>query len=320
MARRKDIVRVAELVGDALDLTDVGNGWPGLGVVRSPTGYHPVAIYVGPIGRSQRDREDVERRFQNPGSDRPIMVHEAHEVLLLGLWEEEGQPVLVGMDEAERVGNTTRYSMFMPLQQLRRAARTGWSEHESVSGEKIVAFHPELLPVYLEVRNADIPSFGKNVEAQLDVLATLEPFDPTGTRERRKTSVDRLVRDARFRRDVLGAYDHRCAFCDLNWGLLEGAHVLPAEAEGPDEAWNGLALCSNHHNAFDRHLIFLSPNTREIRLHPRFAKPAGSAASRAFVETTRAIVKAPTSVDLAVREEMLVRRYDFYADKYDWVD
>jgi len=319
MSRRDNLIRVASLVGETLELIDPGRGWPGLGILRSASGYHQVVIYVGPVGKSQRGRDDVERRFQNPGSDRPILVREGRELLLLGLWEEEGQPVLVGMDESDRIGNTTRYSMFMPLQQLRRAARTGWAEHESISGERIIAFYPELLPVYFEVRHAAIPNFGGTVSAQLDVLSALDPFDPGGATERRRRSVDRLVRDARFSKNVLGAYENLCAFCDLNWGLLEGAHVLPSEAEGPDEVWNGVALCSNHHNAFDRHLIYIEPKKRTLRLHPKFEGQAESAASRAFVETTRPVVRLPNPAVLSIRDEMLEARYDFYSEKYDWV-
>jgi hypothetical protein len=222
------------------------------------------------------------------------------------------------MDEQPRLGSVTRFSMFMPLSLLRRAAKSGWAEHESESGERIIAFQPHLLPVYFEVRYMDIPGLGKAGEDQLDLLDAIESLESQTTVERRKTTVKRLVRAATFRRDVLKAYDYLCAFCDLNWGLIEGAHVMPAQAKGPDKVWNGLALCSNYHNAFDRHLIHIEPGSGAILLHPRFSEPAASDSSKAFVETTRSVVRPPAPNVLAVRDEMLLGRYDFYSEKYDW--
>ena len=50
--------------------------------------------------------------------------------------------------------------------------------------------------------------------------------------------------------------------------LVQGAHIYPARAsDSPDKVWNGLALCSNHHTAFDRHLIWVEPSSRRVLLH-----------------------------------------------------
>ena len=67
----------------------------------------------------------------------------------------------------------------------------------------------------------------------------------------------RRVRDAKFRTNVLRAYEHRCAVCgyDLKVGSfdvgLEASHIRWHIAGGPDEVNNGLALCTFHHKAFD---------------------------------------------------------------------
>ncbi len=82
------------------------------------------------------------------------------------------------------------------------------------------------------------------VESTIDENAVRDAVSPT--------------RDPRFRPDVLRAYEYRCAVCDYDVRLgndlfgLEAAHIKWKAAGGPDEIWNGLALCGFHHKAFDR--------------------------------------------------------------------
>lgn len=60
-----------------------------------------------------------------------------------------------------------------------------------------------------------------------------------------------------FRRDVLQAYNDQCAVCGLGIpGLLDAAHIVPDRNEhGIASVINGMALCKNHHAAFDRGLL-----------------------------------------------------------------
>lgn len=73
-------------------------------------------------------------------------------------------------------------------------------------------------------------------------------------------------RDPKFRRDVLAAYERRCAVCDLDMEIdedffgLEAAHIRWHCLEGPDQVSNGLALCRVHHAALDWGAIGLSPS------------------------------------------------------------
>lgn len=61
-----------------------------------------------------------------------------------------------------------------------------------------------------------------------------------------------------FRQAVIEAYDCKCAFCGMKlnspdslWWEVEAAHIVPHSSKGKDDIWNGLALCSLHHWAFD---------------------------------------------------------------------
>ncbi len=77
-------------------------------------------------------------------------------------------------------------------------------------------------------------------------------------------------RSARFREQVLLAYEHRCCVCgfDLRIGNvsagLEAAHIQWHTAGGPDVEANGLSLCALHHKLFDLGAFTLEPGDLRI--------------------------------------------------------
>ncbi|MCY4404346.1 MAG: HNH endonuclease [Candidatus Poribacteria bacterium] len=82
-------------------------------------------------------------------------------------------------------------------------------------------------------------------------------------------TIDPRRRPSNFRRDILRAYEYRCAICGFDVRLgnspvaLEAAHIQWHMAGGPDVTVNGLALCSLHHKLFDRGVFTLS---RELHI------------------------------------------------------
>lgn len=67
---------------------------------------------------------------------------------------------------------------------------------------------------------------------------------------------------------MLVAYEYRCAFCGYD-GLLDGsmagldaAHVRWWTHGGPDEAANGLCVCSLHHKLFDKGVLGITGQHR----------------------------------------------------------
>lgn len=90
------------------------------------------------------------------------------------------------------------------------------------------------------------------------------PFVGEQVRERVTLLSSRIVRDRVFRRNVLRAYDERCAVSGLkliNGGgraEVDAAHIRPVEANGPDITSNGIALSGTAHWMFDRGLISLA--------------------------------------------------------------
>ncbi|MFN5873340.1 MAG: HNH endonuclease, partial [Aphanizomenon sp.] len=92
-----------------------------------------------------------------------------------------------------------------------------------------------------------------------------------------------LIRNAFFRKAVVSVYDCQCAFCGLkvtrtgNQNIVDGAHIKPFSAFYDSRIHNGIALCKNHHWAFDRgwfavdekYKIIVSKDLEEISPHAR---------------------------------------------------
>ncbi len=77
-------------------------------------------------------------------------------------------------------------------------------------------------------------------------------------------TVETRIRSANFRKNVLKAYEYKCAVCGFDVKLgntpiaLDACHIRWHRADGPDSVVNGLALCTLHHKLFDRGTFTLS--------------------------------------------------------------
>ena len=330
MSRRDLAYSVAELTDGGVTLVDARAGWPALGRVEVGDSVVPVALFVAPVGLSQRNRDSVERRFQNPGSDRPIEVPPHHVPLLVGVWTDDPfvevrNPVLVLADTGRRTGLTTRYSVFVRLEALQTATVQGWAESVSEVGERMTLFHPGLLPTVALASSIDVALPERNAAIAVSASGLLEsvPEQPISfeAAERARRSVLSLVRDAQFARDVVRAYAGLCALCGLDLGLVQGAHIYPASAPGSsDEIRNGVCLCNNHHAAFDRHLLWIDPDNRAVIVNPIVVEQAAdNSAAATFVQSTSSTLRPPDDPTLAPATEVFIRRYEYFEGRYDWV-
>jgi HNH endonuclease len=323
MVRRKALgIELVEWVGaESLELIDAASGWPSHFLAKTTSDWVKVAAYLGPIGHSQRGRGDVERRFQNPGSNRPVLQTPDEIPLLLGVYESDGTRLLVGMEVNKRIGKRTRQSLFMPLHLLRSAAHWGWAEHYSDTNERVVAFAPKLLPIYVEVQRSGVDVHPERIEDAIVASGAGDDDSGPDALDRAISSVRRLIRSATFSRDVRKAYGGYCAMCGLDFTLVEGAHIVPVAAPGSrDEVWNGLALCRNHHAAFDSFMLYVDPVSRRIRLHPEVVRQGPhSAGCKAFVESTFPTLVLPARRVDRPRDDMFVKRYEFFRPRYGWV-
>lgn len=98
------------------------------------------------------------------------------------------------------------------------------------------------------------------------------------------------VRDAAFRKNLIALYDQRCAFCHLRVigmnqdNIVDGAHIKPFAIFRDNRYENGLALCKNHHWAFDRGWFGVSNDYRILIPQDRFQEesPENSKAMKDF--------------------------------------
>lgn len=102
------------------------------------------------------------------------------------------------------------------------------------------------------------------------------------TEERARRLVTAASREARFRDEVLSAYEHRCSLSGLTvgaspsraYGLLDAAHIRPVGSHGADNVANGLALTPTLHRMFDKGLFTLVYRGRDlaVRASPRLSE------------------------------------------------
>jgi putative restriction endonuclease len=102
------------------------------------------------------------------------------------------------------------------------------------------------------------------------------------TAERSRRLVAAIQREARFRDDVLSAYEHSCSLSGLSvgaspsraYGLLDAAHIRPVGSQGSDTIANGLALTPTLHRMFDKGLFTLvyRGSSLQVRTSPRLTE------------------------------------------------
>ena len=330
MAERTNVIkRIAALVGDdIIRITDATSRWPALATLVVDGTEEPVSLFAAVVGLTGRHRDQVERRFQNPAPERPVVIDPDRRPLVLGLWETDRyipveRPLLVSPNPYTRVNRMTRYSVFVSLITLRAALETGWAEGLNAKGEMIRCFVPPLLAVSFAADRDHAPPEAEAMQAAIEGSGLITATDPEipAAAERARRAGSTLVRDARFSRRVIDAYGGLCAMCGLDVQLVQGAHIYPVSAPGShDEPWNGLALCPNHHLAFDRHLVAIDIDTRAIVFHPDvMGQASDNPAVRALIDGTFDRLAEPAMPGVRPRSDMLRKRYEHYADYYGWM-
>lgn len=186
----------------------------------------------------------------------------------------DGYTVLLGYDPVREVFagyDISRHSTFTsgsPSVQidnttLNQALQNGLSFQVKTNDEIVVGIRSDLLLFYCE--NAlTLHDLGED-STYLDRAARLEDIsdqdlDPLPQQRQlvvRETA--RWSRSSSFRKQVLSAYDNRCAVTRRKLDLVDAAHILPVEAgsRSIDHVRNGIALSPTYHRAFDKGLIFL---------------------------------------------------------------
>jgi putative restriction endonuclease len=223
-----------------------------------------------------------------------------HPTFLIGYSADYG--VFVGWEA--RLYTNFSYSSNVQVREdlLLQARDHGWavaSPRQSQGKPEVrVAFAPTHLPLFLKATiDADAAKFsGRRREAY---FLSKAPKVNTGAiptsasdltsyiaRARRKITTTRLSRDPRFSVAIKREFAHACAVCKAQLGIVEAAHIIPvSEPNARDEAWNGIAMCPNHHKLFDARLFVVDPKliVRIDRQRIKFLRDSGRAAGSNYI-------------------------------------
>lgn len=131
-----------------------------------------------------------------------------------------------------------------------------WEQVEDEKGvmrPRLVNDAPELVLVQRELEASPIGEF--------------DAFNEEDGRKRVLASIARRQGQPKFRRDLLAAYDGRCAVtgCSIE-AILEGAHIKPYRGDHTNHVTNGLLLRADIHTLFDLRLLRANPTTWSIEV------------------------------------------------------
>lgn len=217
--------------------------------------------YIWNMTHGGYPRNPNELRIQVTGVDR-FRVEEGAKTLLLG-WEQAEQ-MFAGFDVTKHLISMKGRS---PSLQVRRetvnyAKTKAFFPQTRDNQEIVVAFRPDFFATYVQEleelhKSAQQPEEMRQLETIANTEIEREIHDiPAGPRKMVLQQINRKVRDARFRRNVLTAYGNRCAVSGMQLDLVDAAHIIPVDHErGTDELKNGICLSALYHRAFDSGLI-----------------------------------------------------------------
>ena len=143
------------------------------------------------------------------------------------------------------------------------------ASYRDTNGHSIISFKPDYLGLYLENLSHIHLLSDQELKELVEVSDSLnvDNFQGQFIVDQQEFTIThtRYKRDPRFKDIVYEAYGHRCAMCGIQLELIEAAHIVPHSHElGTDDISNGLTLCSLHHKAYDRSLIYFDTNFKII--------------------------------------------------------
>jgi putative restriction endonuclease len=154
------------------------------------------------------------------------------------------------------------------LSALLAAGNFGWGFYTNQYDEIAVAFKPAEFVNYMH-NAAALHADGARAVGVLNRIVRMESVPAPeiealpGPRKRIVETISKLARDANFRNQVVSAYEQRCAVTRTQLKLIDAAHIYPVEADGStDNVRNGICLSPTYHRAFDRALIYLTPDCK----------------------------------------------------------
>lgn len=292
-------------------------GWPTVATIDAIDGRCRIALHVAEV--TSMSRKEYELRFQNPAQpdQRPMRMSRANVPLLIGVDHTSNGITCVGADTEKRSSSLKRWSVLFHTGTLAVGVQNGWAEYPSKDDERIIAFHPSQLPTYVAYRELGFSQPTTSISNAL-IACGFTSDSVSEVMERGRMAATRVIRDWRFSRDVVQAYHGRCAISGMNWRIVQAAHIHPVSAPGSvDAVSNGMALSPGYHALFDRHKIFIEPDSYRISFHPELFEGA-TVAERQFLNLAESELRLPSNETSKPSGEMLKKRYNYYGEAYSW--
>jgi hypothetical protein len=118
----------------------------------------------------------------------------------------------------------------------------------------------KLTAVFKATKREDLEESIKNLEESIDP-------DDHDARMRGLRKIVIRIDQVKFRRKIMEAYQGRCAITRSNvTQVLQAAHIKPYRGTPTNRVDNGLLLRVDLHQLFDKDLIGIHPETREIHI------------------------------------------------------
>lgn len=206
-----------------------------------------------------------EYRIQMTSVESPLPGNSGGQTILLGY--EPNQAVFAGFDLARHQTFTGRSpSVQVNISTLNDCLQDGLAFQTKSNNEIAIGIRSDLLLFYCK-HSRELHRLGDNST----MLETAERIVKTQSVDERELltlpeprklllrETARWSRSSTFTKQVLNAYDNRCAVTRRQLRLVDAAHILPVNAGGRsiDNVRNGIALSPTYHRAFDRGLIYL---------------------------------------------------------------
>jgi hypothetical protein len=207
-------------------VVDPGTGWPGLADILTASGATRCALHVSLVG--SHSRQPYEMRFQNPANSTPVTSPAGAIPVLLGRATVGAQEILIAVDGRSRLGRHARFSILFHRDLLTSAAQDGWAEYRSSTGERIFGFHPKLLGIFIDSLLLNVFPSAQEM-AQASAASGVVQDNTVEAANRARGVATRLLRDARFSKDVRHAYNESCAMCGLSLDLVLLGAKAPAK-------------------------------------------------------------------------------------------
>lgn len=222
-------------------------------------------VYCWTLTPGGRPSLPNEYRIQMTSVQSPLPINPDGYTVLLGY--EPNRNVFAGYDLARHTTFTSGSpSVQVNIQTLNSAMQNGLAFETKSNDEIVVGMRSDLLMFYTQYA-ADLHRLGEDSASlefvkQASDLEEVIGEDISNLSQRRQLIVretSRWSRSASFRRQVLSAYENRCAVTRRQLRLVDAAHILPVSfgARSVDDVRNGIALSPTYHRAFDNGLIYL---------------------------------------------------------------